>query len=215
MKTPFNTELPGDADRGRRRRWPLFAVIGLALSLLVGGTLAASITINGDDPIEFGQGSIAATSCTATLGAPGITSSYTDDDQFEVTSIVLTGVTKDCQGRWIRIGVLTDAGSNIVRDYVLFHLVWASASAATVSSIDLEAIAGDTEGAGCVDGGAAVVHCFPAAAHPDAKALNLGILATQTNRLTVETFGDEPSAAVPSPSSSTSGSASASASASF
>ena len=95
MKTPFGTELTGDATRSKRRRWLPIALGGIVLTLLVGAAAAASIQINSGDPIEFGQGKEIATACDTSIDASLSTASFgtsITDLAFRVDSLDLTNV---------------------------------------------------------------------------------------------------------------------------
>lgn len=174
MKTPFGTDVNSPEPQDRKRRWPLFAAIGLALSLLVGVSFAASISINTDTDIEFGQGDQPVTTC-ATTTEPNLTSGY-DGDSFDVLSVTLT-IPAGCAGRWIRIGLWD---GTTVLDYLVFHAT-AAGSLGGASEITL-----DSAGLDCTT----ATSCGPA------SGLNYGlgpVDASLVNNFTVESFEGEPS----------------------
>lgn len=176
MKTPFGTDVNQAPDQsGRKRRWPLFAVIGVALSLLVGASFAASISINSDANIEFGQGDQAVATC-ATTAEPNLTSAY-DGDSFNVTRVTLT-IPAGCAGRWVRIG-LWDGTTPL--DYLVFHAT-ATADLASATEIVLDSLE-----VGC-SGPAA---CGPAVGTN--YGLGTGVDASLVDNFTVETSVGEPS----------------------
>lgn len=119
MKTPFGTDVNQPSDQGaRKRRWPLFAVIGIALSLLVGASFAASISINSGSDIEFGQGSQDVVTCATTNLVPTFESDYTNAAGFTLGRLMLAGVANGCRGKYILV-TLYSAGDTKV-DEVLF-----------------------------------------------------------------------------------------------
>jgi len=71
------------------------AVIGIALLLFVpylGSTLAASVTINSDKALEFGQGAQSAIACDAGISTAITESWLNTGPYFRVTSIALTNL---------------------------------------------------------------------------------------------------------------------------
>jgi hypothetical protein len=118
MKTPFGTEqTQADSDK-RRSRMPLFVVGGIVLSLLVGATFAASITINGGDPIEFGQGKQLTTACddaiTPTISTTTYSEGTIEGTLFRVEALRLSNVNfNTCSGKTFTVRFLDSTGEEV------------------------------------------------------------------------------------------------------
>lgn len=177
MQTSPDTDAPTQQapEEKRRRRWPLFAALGITLSLLIGATFAASISINGDADIEFGQGDQEVTTC-ATTAEPNLTSAY-DGDSFNVSRVTLT-IPAACAGRWIRIGLWD--GTSIL-DYLVFHAT-APTDLASSATITLDSLGGSCSGP---------TQCGPAVGTN--YGLGAGVDASAVDNFTVETSVGEPS----------------------
>ena len=104
---------PQDQPKARRRLLTSPAVWGVAFLVLLGGSFAASISINNDQPAEFGQGVQAIAACDGTgtaVGDPGITVSlgsqaHVTVGQFDVTSVLLTDIDEMCTGKYLKLGL--------------------------------------------------------------------------------------------------------------
>jgi hypothetical protein len=59
---------------------------------MLGSTLAASITLNADTDIEFGQGVAITDACDATIVLTPITAFNNEDDIFELTDVEISDV---------------------------------------------------------------------------------------------------------------------------
>lgn len=192
MKTPFGTDLQPQRERTLRRRWPLFAAVGVALSLLVGASFAASITVNGDEAIEFGQGNVAVVSCTAATDlTPSLESGYEYDSDtqissFVLTRVVLTGVPHSCKNTWILITLLGPGGDPL--DEILFKPTSADSH---TGGYALDTVTGSPcTGSTGVGLGTGVLYCGPETGGTDS-------IASTTNPqdiedMTVETFDSAP-----------------------
>ena len=126
MKTPFGTESAGDAPQ-RKRRWTPLVIGGVVVSLLVGGAFAASITVNGGNTIEFGQGQAQVTTCAVGDLTPTIASAFVPSPggagSFADVVVTLSGVPLTCEGKWIRISLFdANAGDpSSPLDQILFN----------------------------------------------------------------------------------------------
>ncbi len=102
----------------RRRRRILAGLVVLAAVPAIGWTLAASISINSGNGIEFGQGATAASACDAVINITPGTSWNNTSGIFEVTSITLSDVDlvaggEDCQGKTFLVTMLDSGGTDI------------------------------------------------------------------------------------------------------
>lgn len=118
MKTPLSTDIQETQKPETARRWPRVAVVGLALSLLVGASFAASISVNDGKDIQFGQGSQDVVTCATTDLTPKLTASYTNTGGFKLSRLMLQGVANGCRSKFILITLY--AASNTKVDEVLF-----------------------------------------------------------------------------------------------
>ena len=102
----------------RRRRRILAGLVVLAAVPAIGWTLAASISINSGNGIEFGQGATAASACDAVINITPGTSWNNTSGIFEVTSITLSDVDlvatgEDCRGKTFLVTMLDSSGTDI------------------------------------------------------------------------------------------------------
>jgi hypothetical protein len=115
----------------RRRLLTSPLVWGVVFLMLLGGSFAASISINAGEPAEFGQGvqEIAACDGVGTaVGDPGITISLgseanvlaVPEPQFDVTNVFLTDIDVACEGKYLKLGLYAADGSLI--DDIVFYM---------------------------------------------------------------------------------------------
>lgn len=205
MQTPLSTSTidaptPAEPQQSRRRMMP-FLVASALLVVLVGASFAATITINSDSAIEFGQGAQDVSACDATGITPTITAAYANGaSTFTVGSLLVEGLDAACNEKFIRVGLWDDGGdltaappaNTDALDYVVFQV-----SGAPSGGFILTATAGDVEAAACtpdVAGSPVIVTCNPLAIGTDPTAILAADLGSeQVARFTVETFTTRPS----------------------
>ena len=85
----------------------------VAAVAMLGSTLAASITLNGSDDVEFGQGVAQTTACDSTIFVTPVSAFNNSTSAFELTSIELSSVDDDsCAGKLFTLNAYTSAGSS-------------------------------------------------------------------------------------------------------
>lgn len=95
-----------------KRGLAYLAIAGGALALSIGGVFAAnSITVNGGNAIEFGQGLAVTSSCDSGLTAAVNQTYNSTDSKFYVSTIVISGI-KDfsCDGKVLHVSLIGASG---------------------------------------------------------------------------------------------------------
>jgi hypothetical protein len=121
-----------------KKNGAILLIAGIALTSSIGGVFAAnSITLNTNNTLEFGQGAATASACDS-----AITTSITQDlatgatTSFVVRTVELSGITSDCDGKKINIG-LYDANTSTA---IASTSVNRSSGAAATYSWDLSGV---------------------------------------------------------------------------
>lgn len=108
------------SERPSKKKLKVIIGIGLLAGVMgMGSTLAASITLNGGTSVEFGQGVQYVTACdTAITLTPssafvnGASGQATDQSNFALTSIAVTGITdSNCVGKKFTLNAYTDSAT--------------------------------------------------------------------------------------------------------
>jgi hypothetical protein len=93
-----------NSSRSKRFKLVFGAIILLAIPV-VGTTLAASITINSNSAVQFGQGVVQATSCDDAIAISANSSFYNASGagSFNVDTVTASGVSDACSGKTFTI----------------------------------------------------------------------------------------------------------------
>lgn len=99
-----------------KSRKPLRVLLGIgALAAVtgIGSTLAANISLNNDVGVEFGQGVVTTAACDANINVAPISTfdNTANPAVFELTSIELTDVGGECDGKYFTIKAYDDTSS--------------------------------------------------------------------------------------------------------
>jgi hypothetical protein len=120
-KSPLSGAFAGSSEPAKKNKknGALLLISGIALATSIGGVFAAgTITINGTDEIEFGQGVAAVIACNnaATVSVNRVYD--TDDDVFYVTTVDVefTSAGGNCDGLNATVGLVLDDGSTTTFD---------------------------------------------------------------------------------------------------
>lgn len=102
-----------DEPKRSRRKWLFLGIGALVAAGAVGTTLAASITINSSQPIEFGQGVVAAGACDADMQVSP-RAAFTSTGTFVVDRLELDMIDfAACAGKTIRISARDGSGTEV------------------------------------------------------------------------------------------------------
>ena len=153
MKSPLQETLEGVAPR-KRRHALRYVLVGGILAALVSASLAASITVNSGNAIEFGQGTVPATGCTASATV-SLGTAVDASGNVETSTISITGVSTSCFGKYLR-ATLTGGSPSAVRDQVVWQLVnvGGSDTAMTVTA----SVGGSTSASNSSSGGTSTIY---------------------------------------------------------
>lgn len=140
-----------DAQSKKKKRTVVAAFAIGALALGAAGVYATnSITINGDNTIEFGQGSATTNACTSSMTSSISQSWDIGLTGFKVNSVTLGFDSELCSGKVITLSALNSAGTAICGiDGATYTVSGPSthefdASGAACASADLDRIAVST-----------------------------------------------------------------------
>jgi hypothetical protein len=118
-KSPLSGAFAGSSEPAKKNKknGALLLISGIALATSIGGVFAAnSITINGGDAIQFGQGTAETNSCEGVAGALDTTITQAWDNTaeiFEVGTVTVDGISADCNGVTFNVSLLEDDGTVI------------------------------------------------------------------------------------------------------
>lgn len=113
---PLNIHAEESAAPKRKKNKALKILLGIAalISLpVIGTTLAASISINTGNAIQFGQGVVQATACDSGVTVTP-TSTFTNASgagTFKVGTVVITGIADACSTKTFKLTAYGDTGS--------------------------------------------------------------------------------------------------------
>jgi hypothetical protein len=114
-KSPLSgafAESSATPKKKNKKNGAILLIAGIALTSSIGGVFAAnSITLNGDNELEFGQGAATASACTdsiTTVITQDLDATSTD---FVVRTVELAGVVAACDGKWLNLGLYDDSSS--------------------------------------------------------------------------------------------------------
>jgi hypothetical protein len=138
---------------GKRLR-VLLGIGALAAVTGIGSTLAANITLNNEEDVEFGQGVVQTTSCDPTSGitvapvsdfdntATPSASPLANPGVFFLESIVLSDIDSACDTKWFAVKAYDESGASSIYE-TSFQVATAETEPGTknidVSSANLEA----------------------------------------------------------------------------
>ena len=116
-KSPLSGAFAGSSEPAKKNKknGALLLISGIALATSIGGVLAAgTITINGTDDIEFGQGIEATSVCNAAADVTVNQEFDTTAEDFHVTTVVVTfGDATACNGLTTAVGLVLDDSGDI------------------------------------------------------------------------------------------------------
>ncbi len=124
-KSPLSGAFAGSSEPAKKNKknGALLLISGLALATSIGGVFAAnSITINSGSNIEFGQGTAGVSSCEGVAGAldTSITQVWDNDNSiFEVGSVLVEGISADCDGVTFQVSLLKTDGTSLANYQIL------------------------------------------------------------------------------------------------
>jgi hypothetical protein len=94
----------------------ILGISALVAVPVVGTTLAASITLNSNDAIQFGQGQVQATVCdttvTVTTDSEYENAATNTDGVFNLGDVTLTGIDDDCDEKLFTVSVYDGTASS-------------------------------------------------------------------------------------------------------
>ena len=110
---------PEPSERPSKKKLKVVIGIGLLAGFMgMGSTLAATITLNGNAAVEFGQGVQYVTACddaiTVTPTSKFVNSSGEGQSNFALNTITLSDIGSGCKGKNLRITAYTDSETNTV-----------------------------------------------------------------------------------------------------
>jgi hypothetical protein len=96
----------------KSRKGLIIGIAMLAVVPVIGSTLAASITLNSGNDIEFGQGTESVVACDTDGIGVDLTSSYVSST-FKVATVVLSGIATTCNGKDFVVTLRDSSGTAI------------------------------------------------------------------------------------------------------
>jgi hypothetical protein len=131
---PLNIHAEESVAPKRKKNKTLKILLGIAALIAIpaiGTTLAATITINSDEAIQFGQGKVQATACDDAVTVSSTTAfdnnAAFNDTSFNVLTVTASGIADACSGETIKIRLYGPSDDN--------PLTVASGSATTTALI--------------------------------------------------------------------------------
>ena len=117
----------GGTDPSRFRKSPKFLLgIGaLIAAVVLGSTLASSISLNGGGPVEFGQGITQTTACDNDVTLTPFSTFVNDEEDadFFFTSFSVTGISEACDGKTFTIKAYNNGDNSPLNLYRTGELV--------------------------------------------------------------------------------------------
>jgi hypothetical protein len=114
-KSPLSgafAESSATTKKKNKKNGAILLIAGIALTSSIGGVFAAnSITLNGDNELEFGQGAATTNACTASIDAVITQDLDATSTNFVVRSVELDGVIAACDDKWLNLGLYGDSNS--------------------------------------------------------------------------------------------------------
>jgi hypothetical protein len=110
---------PNKASQHKRFK-AILGVGAVALSISLGSTLAASINLNGGDPLEFGQGIVLTTACDSNGVFVTPNSEFVNSANspgFDFTSFTVSDISDACDGKVFTIKAYKNGQSNPLNLY--------------------------------------------------------------------------------------------------
>ena len=116
LMSPLNIHPEADQPATKKKNDKTLKVL-LGISALIavpviGTTLAASITINSSQPVQFGQGSITTAACDSAITIAA-TSNYSDNFYVKTITISDIDLTSGCEGKTLTLSVATTATPSV------------------------------------------------------------------------------------------------------
>lgn len=92
-KSPLSSRIGSRFGGGRKKRKKIVAGVALLLFIpYIGSTLAATVTLNSDKALEFGQGALSAIACDTDIRTAISETWYNSGPYFRVSTIALTNL---------------------------------------------------------------------------------------------------------------------------
>jgi hypothetical protein len=114
-KSPLSgafAESSATTKKKNKKNGAILLIAGIALTSSIGGVFAAnSITLNGDNELEFGQGAATTNACTASIDAVITQDLNATSTNFVVRSVELTGIGAGCNDKTLNIGLYNGTSS--------------------------------------------------------------------------------------------------------
>ena len=107
------------SEQPSKKKLKVIIGIGLLAGVMgMGSTLAATITLNGGNTVEFGQGVQYVTACDASITVTptstfvnGSAGSDRTQSNFALTSVKLSGIESGCEGKTLTLNAYTDSAT--------------------------------------------------------------------------------------------------------
>jgi hypothetical protein len=121
-KTVRRRELRVTPEKKKRKLLvPFLAGLGVAaLVPVIGSTLATQITLNSDNPIEFGQGYKITTACDTTIVVTP--ASLFSTDQFILTTVTLSDIDAACEGKSLKLSYVAGGTQVPIASAHVYHV---------------------------------------------------------------------------------------------
>jgi hypothetical protein len=114
-KSPLSgafAESSATTKKKNKKNGAILLIAGIALTSSIGGVFAAnSITLNGDNELEFGQGAATTNACTNSIDAVITQDLDATSTNFVVRTVELDGVIAACDGKNLNLGLYDDSSS--------------------------------------------------------------------------------------------------------
>ena len=112
----FESNAPKARRKKKSSNKPMFVIVGVAAVAVLGSTLAASITINSSQNVEFGQGVAQTSSCDPTDGITvNPSATFTNAEgagSFKFGTIAFTGIHDDCLNKVFTIKAYNNSNAS-------------------------------------------------------------------------------------------------------
>jgi hypothetical protein len=99
----FQTDITKGSKRKSKKQRLLVGICALAVSAGIGNTLAANISLNSGDPVEFGQGMVATVACSGSenLNINPVTSftNSTGAGSYKLSGLTVSNIPEECFGK--------------------------------------------------------------------------------------------------------------------
>jgi hypothetical protein len=161
-------------QKKNKRSKALLIISGVALAASVGAVFASNTISINSGTIEFGSGTASTTACDTAI-TTALNQTYSSaNSKFELSSVVLSGISDTCNGKTIKVVVVGPAGNCGVDGATTIATPTLSTNAATLTAGD----DGFTLGASAITSGQTATITIPVAAGCDSSTVTKIALAT-------------------------------------